>query len=405
MRNGWRQCTLDEVLTLQRGFDLPERERRPGAVPIISSSGVTGYHDTARVRAPGVVTGRYGTLGDVFYVTEDFWPLNTALYVRDFKGNDPRFIGYFLRTLNLARQNVAGAVPGVNRNVLHMLAVSIPPLPLQRIIASILAAYDDLIENNTRRIANLEERARLLYDEWFVRFRFPGHERVRLVESELGMVPQGWKIVKLGDVIEFAYGKALKAQERMPGSVPVYGSSGIVGYHAESLVRGPGVIVGRKGNVGTVYWSETNFYPIDTVFYVRTDLSLPYVYYNLQRQRFLNSDAAVPGLRRAQAYLLDLLKPSDELLRKFEQWARPLFREKSLLERTNVMLRRTRDRLLPGLIAGEIDVSGWIESKEPTMVEVAVQRAGSLRHMAEAAGEYEPGERAGVEWKSLWELR
>ena len=403
MRNGWRQCTLGEVLTLQRGFDLPERKRRPGAVPIISSSGVTGYHDTAKVRAPGVVTGRYGTLGDVFYITEDFWPLNTALYVRDFKGNDPRFISYFLRTLNLARQNVAGAVPGVNRNVLHMLAVSIPPLPLQRIIASTLAAYDDLIENNMRRIANLEERARLLYDEWFVRFRFPGHERVRLVESEVGMVPQGWKIVKLGDVIEFAYGKALKAQERMPGSVPVYGSSGIVGYHDESLVRGPGVIVGRKGNVGTVYWSETDFYPIDTVFYVRTDLSLPYVYYNLQGQRFLNSDAAVPGLRRAQAYLLDLLKPPDELLRRFEHWARPLFREKALLERTNVMLRRTRDRLLPGLIAGEIDVSGWIERKEPAMLEIATRRARPLRRVAEAAGEYEPGECAGVEWKSLWE--
>lgn len=403
MRNGWRQCTLGEVLTLQRGFDLPERERRPGPVPIISSSGVTGYHDTAKVRAPGVATGRYGTLGDVFYVTEDFWPLNTALYVRDFKGNDPRFISYFLRTLNLARQNVAGAVPGVNRNVLHMLAVSIPPLPLQRIIASILAAYDDLIENNTRRIANLEERAHLLYDEWFVKFRFPGHEHVRLAKSEVGMVPQGWEIVKLGNMIEFAYGKALKAEERMPGSVPVYGSAGIVGYHAESLVRGPGVIVGRKGNVGTAYWSETDFYPIDTVFYVRTDLSLPYVYYNLQGQRFLNSDAAVPGLRRVQAYLLDLLKPPDELLRKFEQWTRPLLREKSLLERTNVVLRRTRDRLLPGLITGEIDVSGWIERKEPTMVEVAAQRSSSLRHVAKTASEYEPGERAGVEWKSLWE--
>src|SRR5581483_6787149 len=201
-RNDWKACTLGEVLTLQRGFDLPERERQSGNVPIISSSGVTGYHNVAKVRAPGVVTGRYGTLGGVFYLKEDFWPLNTSLYVRDFKGNDPLFISYFLRTLNLAHQNAAGAVPGVNRNALHMLAVKVPSLPIQRQIASILSAYDTLIENNTRRIANLEERARLLYEEWFVKFRFPGHEGVKLMESELGMVPQGWAVVKLGDIAQ-----------------------------------------------------------------------------------------------------------------------------------------------------------------------------------------------------------
>lgn len=98
-----------------------------GTVPIISSSGVTGYHDEAKAKGPGVVTGRYGTLGEVFYIEDDFWPLNTSLYVQDFKGNHPRFISYFLRTLGFAGQNVAGAVPGVNRNFLHMLKVHCPP--------------------------------------------------------------------------------------------------------------------------------------------------------------------------------------------------------------------------------------------------------------------------------------
>src|SRR5947209_3754134 len=200
MRMEWKSCTLGDVLTLQRGFDLPERERRRGNIPIVSSSGVTGYHNVTKVRAPGVVTGRYGTLGDVFYIKEDFWPLNTSLYVRDFKGNNPLFISYFLRTLNLAHQNGAGAVPGVNRNALHMLSVRIPPLPIQRAIAGILSAYDDLIENNTRRIAILEETTRLLYQEWFVKFRFPGHEEVKMVESEVGMVPEGWEVVSFFDI-------------------------------------------------------------------------------------------------------------------------------------------------------------------------------------------------------------
>jgi type I restriction enzyme S subunit len=88
-------------------------------VPIVSSSGITGFHSEARVIGPGVITGRYGTLGEVFYVDREFWPLNTTLYVRDFKGNDPLFLSYFLRTLDLSSQNTAGAVPGLNRKALH----------------------------------------------------------------------------------------------------------------------------------------------------------------------------------------------------------------------------------------------------------------------------------------------
>src|SRR6266545_416078 len=113
MPPNWQERLLGDVVTLQRGFDLPNRDRRDGNVPIVSSSGVSGYHDIAKVKSPGVVTGRYGTLGEVFFVKEDFWPLNTTLYVREFKGNDPLFISYFLRTLNFAHQNAAGAVPGV----------------------------------------------------------------------------------------------------------------------------------------------------------------------------------------------------------------------------------------------------------------------------------------------------
>ncbi len=123
MPAGWKQCNLGDVLTLHRGFDLPERDRQEGNIPIVSSSGISGYHNIAKVQGPGVVTGRYGTLGEVFYIKEDFWPHNTTLYICDFKGNDSLFLSYFLRTLNLAHQNVAGAVPGLNRNALHLLSV------------------------------------------------------------------------------------------------------------------------------------------------------------------------------------------------------------------------------------------------------------------------------------------
>jgi restriction endonuclease S subunit len=100
MAGEWKESALGEVLELKRGYDLPQQQRHSGHVPIVSSSGITDYHAEAMVKGPGVVTGRYGTLGDVFYIPEDFWPLNTTLYVRDFKGNDPRFISYFLRSIS-----------------------------------------------------------------------------------------------------------------------------------------------------------------------------------------------------------------------------------------------------------------------------------------------------------------
>ena len=99
---GWKECTLGDVVELKRGYDLPKRLRTQGPYPVVSSSGISGSHSEPKVKGPGVATGRYGTLGEVFYIENDFWPLNTALYVKDFKGNDPKFISYFLRTIDFA---------------------------------------------------------------------------------------------------------------------------------------------------------------------------------------------------------------------------------------------------------------------------------------------------------------
>ena len=159
----WHASRLGDVLTLKRGHDLPDSRRQDGDVPVVSSSGITGRHSESKAKAPGVVTGRYGTLGEVFYIEEDYWPLNTALYVTDFKGNHPRFIAYFLQSVLRNYQSDKAAVPGVNRNVLHQLKVRCPDTNIQERVADILSAYDDLIENNRRRMALLEEAARQLY--------------------------------------------------------------------------------------------------------------------------------------------------------------------------------------------------------------------------------------------------
>jgi type I restriction enzyme S subunit len=240
--------------------------------------------------------------------------------------------------------------------LLKGIELSLPPLPIQRRIADILSAYDELIENSQRRIKILEEMARALYREWFVHFRFPGHESVPRVPSPLGDIPQGWEVKKLGDVLELNYGKALKQEDRHGGDVPVFGSSGIVGQHDTALVKGPGIIVGRKGNVGSVFWCAEDFYVIDTAYFVTTQLPLRFLFYVLPTMNFINSDAAVPGLSRNQAYTLEVVIPPADLLEKFCTLADAFEGQASILQRQIQNLRRTRDLLLPRLLSGQINV-------------------------------------------------
>ena len=219
MASEWPQVPLGEVITLQRGFDLPSQDRKPGRVPIISSSGITDYHSEVGVPGPGVVTGRYGTIGQVFLSKEDFWPLNTTLWVKDFHGNDPLWASYLLRTIDFMSCSDKSSVPGVNRNDLHRILVLLPTLDEQRAIAGVLGALDDKIEQNRRTARALERLARAIFRAWFVDFEpvkakaagaasFPSLPQpvfdalpTRFVDSEIGPVPEGWEVQPIDDVI------------------------------------------------------------------------------------------------------------------------------------------------------------------------------------------------------------
>ena len=376
---GWIKCTLGDAITLQRGFDLPNRERTDGNIPIVSSSGISGWHNKAKVFGPGVVTGRYGTLGEVFFVKDDFWPLNTTLYVRDFKGNDPHYISYFLRTLDLAHHNTAGAVPGVNRNALHLLPVMVPPLATQRRIAAILSAYEDLIENNQRRIAILEEMARNLYREWFVHFRFPGWEQAHFVETELGRVPEGWEVISLDQIMDIQGGaqppRSEWSDQPRPDYIRMiqirdYESSNYVCFVKESKnlrrCSQEDIMVARYGaSVGRICWGLEGVYNVALVKVIPQ-----HIYYReflrvyLQQDFFQSSLLAMSG-RTAQAGFnkstfrsIKLVFPKrDELLQRFQQIVEPMM-ELQIKQKLRIdNLRRQRDMLLPKLVSGEIDVS------------------------------------------------
>lgn len=207
---------LGDLLNLKRGYDLPESQRLPGPYPVISSAGITGYHDEYMVEGQGVVTGRYGTLGEMYYVDGKYWPHNTALYVTTFKGNDPKYIYYLLTCLGRIRTSDKSAVPGVNRNELHEMEIpAISDTKQQKKVAAILSALDAKIDCNNRINAELEAMAKTLYDYWFVQFDFPDASGKPYKSSGGKMVynttlkreiPTGWGVLKLSDLVDLIKG-------------------------------------------------------------------------------------------------------------------------------------------------------------------------------------------------------
>ena len=272
---------------------------------------------------------------------------------------DSEYIGYSLqfqeKNIESLGKGATGQTELSKDSVLDNISVFLPDYRTQQAIAKILAAYDDLIENNEKQIRILEKMAQRLYTEWFVKFNFPGHEKVKTVDSgtKYGMIPEGWEVKKLGEIIELAYGKALKADERVLGSIPVYGSSGIIGMHNKSLVSGPGIVVGRKGNMGAVYWIDNDFYPIDTTYYVKASINLYFVYFLLKAQNFISSDVAVPGLSRNQAYTIGVIIPPKKIIEVFTEKMAHYFGMVNNLKNQISNLEQTRDLLIPQLVAGK----------------------------------------------------
>jgi type I restriction enzyme S subunit len=378
MAGEWKETILGDVIELKRGYDLPQQQRRFGRVPLVSSSGVTDYHAVAMVKGPGVVTGRYGTLGQVFFVPDDFWPLNTTLYVRDFKGNAPRFISYFLRGLDFLAYSDKAAVPGLNRNHLHQARVRLPSdISEQRAVAHILSTLDDKIELNRRMNETLEAMARALFKSWFVAFdpvraKVEGRQPARMdvetaalfpdafEDSMLGKRPKGWYVGPLGGILELKRGYDLPQQRRIFGFVPIYSSSGLTGYHSAAKVKGPGIVTGRYGTIGEIFFVNEDFWPLNTTLYVRNfKNNIPrfvyYILHTLSFEAYLDK-AAVPGINRNHVHQEIVLCPPVNLQCKFVERLEPFWQRQAMNNKEVRTLATLHDTLLPKLISGELRV-------------------------------------------------
>ena len=206
------RCKLGKVLELQRGYDLPSSQMEKGDILVAGSNGVIGYHNEARSNHPCITVGRSGSVGKVHYYEQATWAHNTALFVKDFKGNDPKYLYYFLKNLHLDKMFDKGSsvVPSLDRKVVHSLNVPChKDIDCQKRIAAILSKIDRKIELNRAINQNLEAMAKQLYDYWFVQFDFPNEEGKPYKSSGDKMVwneklkreiPEGWDISLIKDI-------------------------------------------------------------------------------------------------------------------------------------------------------------------------------------------------------------
>lgn len=383
----WCEVHLGDVVRLKRGHDLPASDRVPGEIPIVSSSGITGFHNVAKVAGPGVVTGRYGTLGEVHYIEGDYWPLNTALYVEDFKGNQPRYVAYLLMTLELGSQNAAGAVPGVNRNTLHQMTVRVPDEETQHRIVEVLSAYDELIATNQRRIALLEDAARRLYREWFVHLRFPGHESVPVKDG----VPEGWQSATFADLVEinprtpfikdierpFIEMSALSETSMGIGNPSMRVIGGGAKFKNGDTLFARITPCTENGKTGFVQFleDENAVASGSTEFIVLRSATVnPWWVYCMAREanfreHAIRSMAGSDGRQRVNPKCFDqliTLQPPQPVLAQFEQAVKDSFTQIETLCNQNEQLARARDLLLPKLMSGQLDVSGIRLHEEAT---------------------------------------
>ena len=381
---------LGEVLKFKNGKSI--KPGTEGEFPAYGSNGLIGGSPEYR-EENAIILGRVGAYcGSVAYCPGKFWASDNTIvaYPKD-ESYDIRFLSYLLRDLNLNRWAGGAAQPLLTQTVLKQIEAPIPHLLEQQKIAAILSAYDDLIENNLRRIKILEEMAQNLYREWFVKFRFPGHEKVHMVDSPLGKIPEGWEVVSIDDVAVVHRGRSYRSKDLVDdGGLPFINLKCIDrdgGFRRDGLKRYEGKhkqtqkvvtgdivmavtdmtqerrIVARAGRVPTLD-SDFGVISMDLVkIEPREGISPDFLYGYFRGSDFADNvkqhanGANVLHLSPDRIKEYQFVLPATTVREQFSAFSEMVFQQIENLNRRNVTLRQTRDLLLPKLVSGELDVS------------------------------------------------
>ena len=375
----WEKKTLDQLGSISRGKSKHRPRNDPklfgGQYPFIQTADVknanfyiTEYSDT--YNETGLAQSKLWDVGTLCITIAAniadtgilgipaCFPDSVMGFIPYDGVSDVRFVKYCFDMLQRDCKQISQgtAQDNLSWQKLSTIEFPAPPFEIQHRIADILSAYDDLIENNRKQIKLLEEAAQRLYKEWFVDLRFPGYEYTKIVDG----VPEGWFATNINAVMTFHRGYDLTKNNMVPGKYPVVGSTSIIGYHNQYKISGPGIVTGRSGSLGEYQLIWGNFWPHNTSLYV-SDMKghhVLYLYGMLQTVDFssLNNGGAIPTLNRNTLSNIAVLEAPKALQQEYVHIAEPYYQAMWREQQQILNLQEARDRLLPKLMSGEVEV-------------------------------------------------
>lgn len=381
---------LGDIIELFYGKSLPENRRIFGNYPVIGSGGIVGYHNEYLCEGPGIIIGRKGSIGTIQYIKDNYFPIDTVFYVKPkIKTMPVKYLYYLLSQLNLKSLNTDAAVPGLNREVALSQNVKYLEQEIeQRKVTKILSNYDDLIENNNKRIKILEEMAQKIYKEWFVDFKYPGYKTATFKDTELGKIPSDWHIGCIKELNNVQGGYAFKSTDLK--EVGTYGvikikniQSGTVDisfcqhidiinakkYEKFKLTAGDLLVAltgAQVGKVGIMPYSQKIFYLNQRVgkFIPNRDFikNNQYVLMYISSEKFATQvnnialGAAQPNISTSQIENIPMIVASEPIIALYEDKIDPICKEIQNIKAQNAILQEARNILLPRLMSGEINV-------------------------------------------------
>ncbi|MBU2830429.1 restriction endonuclease subunit S [Acidithiobacillus ferriphilus] len=386
--NGWIETDVASFAPFVYGKSLPEDRRSlHGQVPVYGSNGVIGFHDTPLVSNPTVVIGRKGTVDAVHFCKSGCWPIDTTFYFTDTDLESTRYAYYVLKSLGLNKMNSDSAVPGLNRDNAHTRIIRIPTSTTeQRRIAHILGTLDDKIENNRKTAKTLEAMAQAIFKSWFVDFdpvraKMAGESREsickrlkitpeildlfpdRLVDSELGEIPEGWEVGTIIDIATISSGKRPENRLERPSEdahIPLWGGNGPIGFVTEPLIYESCILTGRVGTLGTFFRINTPCWPSDNTLIIRAikNAYYEYVFFNISQidMTLLNRGSTQPLLTQSDLSSQPIVIPSSDIIGSFHDVSYTLLQYANFFSLNYSYVVIARDTLLPKLISGEIRV-------------------------------------------------
>ena len=355
----WNEYKLGDVLTIKYGKD--HKQIADGDVPIYGSGGIMRYGERSLYDGPSILIPRKGSLNNILFADKPFWTVDTMFWtiIHEDIAN-PLFVYYSIYKKDFASLNVGSAVPSLTVPVIEDIDILLPSRGTQDKVVAVLKSLDDKIEVNRQINDNLEQQAQALFKSWFVDFE-PFKDQP-FVESELGMIPQGWRVELLGNIIDIKYGKDHK--KLLDGDFPVYGSGGLMRYVEKALYSGESVLIPRKGSLNNVMYVDEAFWTVDTMFYSIPKIAnvMLYVYIFLCNRDLssMNAGSAVPSMTTEILNNMKLVFPSSIFLEKYNFAASSLFIKIKKNDIESRRLAELRDTLLPRLMSGELKVNDVI---------------------------------------------